>query len=82
MSNAAEQVDLKPRNRRERRAAAAGRLAYTIDELVEASGAGRSTIYGELRSGRLRGKKLGSRTLITADAAAEWFAQLPDYPAA
>jgi excisionase family DNA binding protein len=73
MSNAAEQA--------ERRASAADRLAFTIDQLVEVSGVGRSTIYAALRTGALRGKKLGSRTLVTVDAATDWLAQLPDYPA-
>jgi excisionase family DNA binding protein len=79
MSSAVEQACFKPRNRRERRALAAGRLAYTIDELSDASGVGRTKIYEEIRSGRLRAKKLGSRTLITAEAANDWVKQLPDY---
>jgi excisionase family DNA binding protein len=81
MQRPPEPTDQEPRNRHERRAAAAGRLAYSVDELAEEADVGRSKIYEELRSGRLRAKKLGRRTLITAEAADEWFAQLPDYQA-
>jgi hypothetical protein len=52
--------DDRPRNRHERRAAKAGRLAYSVDELAEETDTGRSKIYEELRSGRLRAKKLAS----------------------
>src|SRR5215475_10822743 len=76
MSNTAEQADLKPRNRRERRALAAGRRAYSIETLADETDTGRSKLYEEIRAGRLRAKKLGSRTLITAEAVDDWLAQL------
>lgn len=37
-----------------------------------------STIYNQMRSGRLKAKKLGKRTLITAEAEQEWLDNLPD----
>ncbi|RDD63830.1 helix-turn-helix transcriptional regulator [Ferruginivarius sediminum] len=52
------------------------RLAYTIPELVEASGLGRTTIYGEIRDGRLRVIKVRRRTLVRAEDARAWLAAL------
>jgi excisionase family DNA binding protein len=59
-----------------------GRLAYPINDFAEALGIGRSKVYEEIRDGRLQAKKLGSRTLITAQAASEYLSQLPDIDAA
>jgi excisionase family DNA binding protein len=56
----------------------AGRLAYPINDLAEALGIGRSKIYEEIREGKLQAKKLGSRTLITAQAASDYLSRLPD----
>ena len=58
-----------------------GRLAYPINDFAEALGIGRSKIYEEIRDGRLQAKKLGSRTLITAKAASEYLAKLPNLAA-
>lgn len=82
MQFAAEQTDPQPRNRHERRALAAGHLAYSIDGFAKATGVGRSKIYEEIRAGRLHAKKLGSRTIITAQAASDYLSQLPDFQAA
>lgn len=60
-----------------------GRLAYSIDGLAEAiEGAGRSKIYEEIRLGRLKAKKLGSRTIVLAQDAKAYLSQLPDLKAA
>jgi excisionase family DNA binding protein len=40
-------------------------------------GLSESTIYKEINEGRLRAFKVGRRTIITDDAAAEWRAALP-----
>jgi excisionase family DNA binding protein len=83
-----ESVELdecEPRNRHERRTLAAGqlpRLAYPINDFADAVGIGRSKIYEEIRDGRLQAKKLGSRTLITAEAASEYLSRLPNAKAA
>jgi hypothetical protein len=59
-----------------------GRLAYSIDELAAAiGGAGRSKLYAEIRAGRLKAKKLGSRTIITTPAARDYLDALPDMAA-
>jgi len=57
------------------------RLAYPINDFAAAVGIGRTKIYSEIRSGRLKAKRIGSRTIITADAARDYLAQLPDMPA-
>jgi excisionase family DNA binding protein len=80
-----ELAECEPRNRQERRTLAAGhlsRLAYPINDFADAVGIGRSKIYEEIRDGRLQAKKLGSRTLITAEAASEYLSRLPNAKAA
>jgi hypothetical protein len=58
------------------------RLAYSIDELAEAvGGAGRSKLYAEIRAGKLKAKKLGSRTIVTAPNARAYLDALPDMAA-
>ena len=57
-----------------------GKLAYSILEFCEIAGVGRTKAYEELAAGRLKAKKVGSRTLITN--APEWLDSLPDYKAA
>lgn len=53
------------------------KLAYTIDELAEASGVGRSKIYQEISEGRLKTRKLGKRRLTLHDDATVWLQALP-----
>jgi hypothetical protein len=38
---------------------------------------GLSTVYGEIRSGRLPARKIGRRTVIAIDDARAWIDQLP-----
>ncbi|HKF93883.1 MAG TPA: DNA-binding protein [Gammaproteobacteria bacterium] len=51
-------------------------LAYSIPQLVEATGLGRSLIYEHIRAGRLRITKVNRRTIVTAEAAHEWLHEL------
>jgi excisionase family DNA binding protein len=60
---------------------AGDRLAYPIDEFAGALGIGRSKLYAEIRAGRLKAKKLGSRTLIKASDAHAYLDSLPDMAA-
>ena len=53
------------------------KLAYSIPEFCKIAGVGRTKAYEELAAGRLKAKKVGSRTLITN--AAEWLDSLPDF---
>ena len=59
---------------------AADKVAYRINEAVAATGVPRSTLYEEIRSGRLRTRKLGARTLIMAEDLHAWLAQLESEP--
>ena len=43
--------------------------AFSVEEFCERYGIGRTSAYGEMRSGRLRAVKRGRRTLITYEAA-------------
>jgi excisionase family DNA binding protein len=52
-------------------------LAYTIADLCKATGIGRSKVYLDLKSGKLRAKKHGKRTIITESEARRWLDALP-----
>ena len=64
-----------PKNRREDRRSA--HLAYTIAQLAQVTGVGRSTLYQEIAAGRLVPSKVGRRTLVTREHAKEWLLGLP-----
>jgi excisionase family DNA binding protein len=51
--------------------------AMSIDDFAERYGPGRTKTYEEIRSGRLRARKIGTRTIITEDDAEEWLSRLP-----
>ncbi len=53
------------------------RRVMSIDEFCERYGPGRRTAYAELKSGRLRGRKIRRRTVITEDDAEDWLRRLP-----
>ena len=55
------------------------RLGYSPDEIGQAGGPGKSEVYEALRSGELKAKKFGRRTIIPADEARRWIASLPDW---
>jgi hypothetical protein len=59
-----------------------GRLAYSIESLCEKSDTGRTSIYEAIRSGQLRAKKFGARTIILDEDARRFFRGLPDVRAA
>lgn len=42
------------------------RIAFSVSETVEATGLGKTTIYGLIRDGKLRSVKVGNRRLIRA----------------
>jgi excisionase family DNA binding protein len=52
------------------------RIAYSIEEFARLAGLGRTTVYQEIRNGRLRPLKVGKRTLVPADEARCWLARL------
>jgi len=53
------------------------KLTYTISEAVDVLGVGKTTLYKALAAGRLSAVKLGSRTLIPADALRQWISEMP-----
>ncbi|HEX4407374.1 MAG TPA: helix-turn-helix domain-containing protein [Xanthobacteraceae bacterium] len=53
-------------------------LAYTIRQACSLAGIGRTTIYAEIKSGRLRARKIGRRTLILSDELMDYLRRLPD----
>lgn len=54
------------------------KLAYTIPDAVSATSIGRSTIYSEIKNGRLRATHIGGRTVILAEHLAAWLASFSD----
>ena len=58
-------------------------LAHPVNAFAKALGVSRSKVYEEIRLGRLRAKKLGSRTLPTpATDGCAYLDSLPDVKAA
>lgn len=57
-------------------------IAYSPDDIPALTGGvvSRTRVYMDMRSGKLRAKKLGKRTLIPAEEARRYIADLPDRP--
>jgi excisionase family DNA binding protein len=53
------------------------KMAFSVDEAAIRTDLGRDAIYAAVREGRLEAKKLGRRTLITADALRRFLDALP-----
>lgn len=53
---------------------------YSIEEALQLIHIGRTKLYEELNSGRLKAFKLGKRTLIKQASIEEWLDNLPAYP--
>jgi hypothetical protein len=51
--------------------------AMSIRAFCERYDIGRTSVYVEISAGRLRARKAGRRTIITADDAEEWLSRLP-----
>lgn len=56
--------------------------AMSIARFSEEYAIGRTKTYEELKSGRLRGRKIGKRTIISQHDAEAWLQGLPAVPAA
>lgn len=54
------------------------RVSYGVNEAAETAGIGLTKLREEIAAKRLRARKLGSRTLITADDLEAWASALPD----
>jgi len=53
------------------------KMAFSVDEAAVRANIGRDGIYQAIREKRLHAKKLGRRTLITADALRRFLDNLP-----
>ena len=53
------------------------KMAFSIDEAAMRAGLGRDAIYSAVREGKLEAKKMGRRTLVTADALRRYLDNLP-----
>jgi hypothetical protein len=51
--------------------------AYSVREFGRVHALSHELVYREIRAGRLIARKVGNRTLITAEDAAHWRASLP-----
>jgi hypothetical protein len=50
---------------------------YSLDEFGHRNRIGLSTVYAEIKAGRLVARKIGRRTVIMADDAKAWRDRLP-----
>jgi excisionase family DNA binding protein len=51
--------------------------AMSVDQFCREYGLGRTTTYEEIKTGRLRARKCGKRTIISEDDAEDWLRCLP-----
>lgn len=51
--------------------------AYTITEVMEAIGIGRTKLYEEIGAGKLSPRKIGSKTIVLADDLKRYLNALP-----
>jgi excisionase family DNA binding protein len=58
-------------------AASIQQRAMGVAEFCRRYAIGRTRVYEELKTGRLRARKCGRRTIITEDDAEDWLKQLP-----
>lgn len=52
-------------------------LAWSVEELASRSTLGRSFLYQEIKAGRLRARRAGTRLVVLAADAESWLASLP-----
>jgi hypothetical protein len=53
------------------------RKSYSLDEFARQNAIGLTTVRGEIKAGRLAARKVGRRTIITAEDAKAWQERLP-----
>ncbi|MFO1136035.1 MAG: DNA-binding protein [Rhodoblastus sp.] len=52
-------------------------LSFSPEGLADATGTGRTAVFGEIKAGRLKARKLGRRTIILRQDAEAWLQSLP-----
>tara|TARA_B100000508_G_C11448984_1_gene272950 strand:+ start:1095 stop:1277 length:183 start_codon:yes stop_codon:yes gene_type:complete len=55
------------------------RAFYSINEILEMTGLGRTKIYEEINRGALKAYKCGNRTLVSAETFEQWKSALTNY---
>jgi excisionase family DNA binding protein len=55
------------------------KLAYTVRDAAEAASTSRTTVYEEMKAGRLRAVKINGSTVILAEDLKKWLDALPPY---
>lgn len=55
---------------------------YTVNDFLTAFGMGRTRFYELVKSGAIKVRKNGSRTIVTGADAQAWLDSLPEYNAA
>jgi hypothetical protein len=53
------------------------KVAYTLPDFLTAFGISRSTFYRAVNSGKLKARKNGTSTIVTAEDAKAWLDSLP-----
>jgi hypothetical protein len=51
--------------------------AFSIDDIIRTTGVKRTRLYEEIKAGRLKVRKCGSRTLVLASELQKWLESLP-----
>jgi Helix-turn-helix domain len=70
-------MNAKPKITERERQRRAWQRAMSVRAFCEIYGVGRTKAYEEINAGRLRARKAGRRTIITADDAEDWLGRLP-----
>lgn len=53
------------------------RLGYSVEEFCKAAPKGRTKLYAEAKAGKIRLRKIGTKTIITMPDALEYMQSLP-----
>ena len=53
------------------------KLAYSVNEAMQAIGVGRTKLYAEINAGKIKTRKLGTKTIIAAKDLNEYIESLP-----
>jgi excisionase family DNA binding protein len=69
--------EAEKQRRARQRATSIQQRAMSIDEFCQRYAVGRTTVYEEIKQGRLRARKVRKRTIITDDDAEAWLQRLP-----
>ncbi|MCL4767747.1 MAG: helix-turn-helix domain-containing protein [Hyphomicrobiaceae bacterium] len=57
-----------------------GKIIMSIDDIIEETGLGRTTVFGLFKSGALRAVKIGKRTFVRRDDFREFVNSAPERP--